>query len=674
MHISNLHKTKIYLVVLKIYLAGAAISCAAKALAQGVIANEAQNIFSFPPKERIDNIRYLIKRAAQLKHVDRDSSFLLYRSALQESYNSSYEEGIVNISFRLSDYYCRKGLYDSSISINLRIFRFCRQESPSKGNLVRLYNNLAQANFFKGEFSAATQFNYKALYELYKGETRNPELAIITYTLTARPLSLFGDHKTALKFLEFAEYLALRSRKERLLSHIYSDLATIYYNQKIWQKSYEYCRRVLSINPENCDGTAYVTAASTLAYICILHKEKQKALLYARKAFKKSETIKESGAGINALIALGYACYCSKNYRQAVHYLKKGLREAERTGGKQEMANCHGLLANIYRDRKRFKEALYHQEIYNNIKDSLWSRENIESLHKIRVNYDLIRKNATLTEKQLLITSQNNTIKDMYIWIICISSGCLIIVILSIFKHKKEIFIKSLQSERISNLQHKSEILEQEQEIALLKAMMKGGEKERARLAIELHDGVIGQLSIIKTLFNAFQNRYPVLDHAVDYKDAVQQFDDTILELRKITHNLIPEILLQEGLYDAVHLFCDRISQATGVQINVSLSGIMPPLDPDTELSIYRIIQELVQNIVKHAHATKALVHFTYHAGTLGITIEDNGSGFNKYAREGYSGMGLKNINTRINALQGNFEMTNNSYGTSVYIDLNITQ
>lgn len=225
-----------------------------------------------------------------------------------------------------------------------------------------------------------------------------------------------------------------------------------------------------------------------------------------------------------------------------------------------------------------------------------------------------------------------------------------------------------LQKEQIRTLQ-------QEQEISRLKALMEGEEKERVRIAQDLHDGIVVQFSAAKMSFGSLSHQFPDLEDSQDFRQAIQQLDTATRDLRQTAHNLLPDVLLEEGLAEAVYYFCKNLKQNAGLNIDFELCGVIPRLPPDFELSVYRIVQELVHNIIKHACATQALVQLNYqeHLHLLGITTEDNGTGIPDLSPDNKKGVGLKNIRARIASLGGHIDIRSTpEHGTIVYIEFDM--
>ncbi len=133
----------------------------------------------------------------------------------------------------------------------------------------------------------------------------------------------------------------------------------------------------------------------------------------------------------------------------------------------------------------------------------------------------------------------------------------------------------------------------------------------------------------------------------------------------------MPDMLLETGLTDAIFYHCNSLKKETGLNIIFQHYGVIPPLQQETELYLYRIVQELLQNIIKHAHANKALVQLNYHPPLLSIAVEDDGVGFDKHVID--AGMGLKSIYSRLHVLNGIIDIKSTKVaGTAIFIELNI--
>lgn len=212
-------------------------------------------------------------------------------------------------------------------------------------------------------------------------------------------------------------------------------------------------------------------------------------------------------------------------------------------------------------------------------------------------------------------------------------------------------------------LEREKAILENEQAI----------ERERTRMARELHDGLGSMLSGIKHSFNALQNQLNLDQTQQTSFDAnIYKLNESIRELRNITHRMASDSMLKYGLENSLKDYCKNMSQPGGLTIiftSVGTAGLA--LKEDKAFHLFRIVQELLQNIIKHASATEALVQLSLTGDQLHITVEDNGTGFNPSDKDDHPGIGLKNIAARISLLKGKSDFQSSpERGTSVMIEV----
>jgi signal transduction histidine kinase len=224
-----------------------------------------------------------------------------------------------------------------------------------------------------------------------------------------------------------------------------------------------------------------------------------------------------------------------------------------------------------------------------------------------------------------------------------------------------------LQQQQIVQLQNEKLLLATE-------SILKGQEDERSRLAQDLHDGLGGMLSGVKLTLSAMKGNMILPEESARlFTKAFEQLDSSIGEMRRVAHNMMPEALVKLGLQQALLDYCDGINTSNRLSIKCEFHGLESRLDNSTEIIVYRIVQELLNNIIKHADASNVLVQVIKKDAELDITIEDDGSGFIKEEAVAKKGAGLKNIQSRVDYLKGELDIKSvPGKGTSVHINCNI--
>lgn len=251
--------------------------------------------------------------------------------------------------------------------------------------------------------------------------------------------------------------------------------------------------------------------------------------------------------------------------------------------------------------------------------------------------------------------------------------GSVLIIVLAAmlyknFKRKNQLLKQAgeLKNKRIREL-------EKEQQLVVMQSVLQGQEEERSRLARDLHDGVGGLLSGIKLSLSTMRgNVYLSEENAQSVNNVIVQLDNSIAELRRVSHNMMPETLIKYGLKEALENYCENLNLSGSLKVQLQTYGMEKRIEQNTEIIVYRIAQELLNNVIKHAGATKVLIQLLRKGNRFNLTIEDDGRGFDIKNLEGNTGAGLANVKARTEYLGGTLDVHSViGAGTSVNIEGN---
>jgi len=357
-----------------------------------------------------------------------------------------------------------------------------------------------------------------------------------------------------------------------------------------------------------------------------------------------------------------------KQYSASIKVLDKALEQLKNTGShfRNEIVEAYKIYADSYEALGNYKKALQSKNMYIQLYDSLTKKDKIDMISRLEVRYGIAEKNKELALQKLRLSEVSISNQHKNILILGISLVAVLGSAIFGLWRNKNLAKQKIQRQEINNLQ-------QEMKIERLNASIAGEEKERVRIARELHDGIGGLLSAAKMNLELIKNVITG-DNKTDYYDGMKLLEEAGVELRQAAHNLMPEILLQEGLAAAVASFCERLSNKSKTQINFQSFGTQKHIGQQVDLTIYRIIQELVHNIVKHANATTAVVQLNFqNDASLGITVEDDGIGFEENPASNANGIGLKNIKERVKELRGKIDIQSTyGNGTGFYLEFQL--
>jgi len=282
-----------------------------------------------------------------------------------------------------------------------------------------------------------------------------------------------------------------------------------------------------------------------------------------------------------------------------------------------------------------YEAALKNYEVHTQLKDSIFNEKNIRKTTQLGLQYEFDKKE---TQKQLLIDKKNRQRNLAY-------TG---VGILSIFALLLYIFFRKRLKYRAKIAKQEKAQLQQENKLTAMDSMIAGQEQERARIAKDLHDSLGGLLSSVKSYFQASQqkddkNKSKVIQTAT-------LIDQAASEVRRISHNMMPHALTLSGLKDAISDIAERLEQEK-YKVTLELNEL-PKLNQTQEIMIYRLVQELIYNVKKHAEANDVFIQLYTHKNTVHLTIEDDGKGFDLQKMDN-NGLGLESVKSRVAYLNG---------------------
>jgi signal transduction histidine kinase len=355
----------------------------------------------------------------------------------------------------------------------------------------------------------------------------------------------------------------------------------------------------------------------------------------------------------------GQLAYYRKAYDSAESHLLHALQLTHNETD-EIVESIYQTLSDVYAARGEYPKAyLYHKKFMEQY--VLLKGDIKKTITSFMLNIQALEHDKRIVQKQAEISSRDAAIKKQQFWIVTMLVGLTLLGVILILAYRNYRHKKSLLSEQMRSLL-------QEQEIERLKAEAEGADKERSRIAYDLHDGILVRLANVKMNLAGFTEAAG----NTFYQDVMRQLDMASRELRNTAHNLMPEILLEDGLAQAIFYFCKATEQASGLQIKfLQIGSPLPKLTMQAETAVYRIVQGLVQNIIQHAGATTALVQLQYADHLCSITVEDNGKGMTH--AESSEGYGIRSIRNRVKILQGSFDIGSEAgQGTTVYLEFDV--
>ncbi|WP_162944433.1 tetratricopeptide repeat-containing sensor histidine kinase [Flavisolibacter nicotianae] len=368
-------------------------------------------------------------------------------------------------------------------------------------------------------------------------------------------------------------------------------------------------------------------------------------------------TVPASYAAQNLAI-IGMIYWDMRENKKAKQLLHRQATVAQKLNTNFLLQRIYDTLGVIAQAEQQYREALACKKTAQRYRVLLNKEANGQLASEMEVKYKTAEKEKALSLQRLSLLQKDLQVQKGRHSLYYMLAASVVVLLLAFLlfirtRHKKTAHQKELQS------------LQQEKEIQLLQALMQGEEKERSRIAKDLHDGVAGMLAAVKMHLSS-----SVAYEDAAYRKAVSLLDEVTADVRKTSHNLMPDVLLQHGLNIALYRYCNNISRAS-LPVLYEFAGREQRFPEGFELSVYRLVQELLHTFLRYSTATEATVQMCLQARLLCITVEDKSTGF--AARSDQSnGIGLDSLEQRIRALNGSLVFGETGSGVSAQLSFNV--
>ncbi|MDJ1500264.1 tetratricopeptide repeat-containing sensor histidine kinase [Xanthocytophaga agilis] len=563
----------------------------------------------------------------------------------------------------------------------------------SQQDSVQLYidegmrlNEIVQDSL-KGFFLTAYQtevFLYSTLYEqgiqyamkgLQQAEhLKDREFIANQYNLLGLLYAEMAQYQQAMGFFELSlTYLPPQSKHHYGLTrryHVLSNIAQCYEILKDIPAAIRYNLSSLK-EAQRQEGFRGMSVASwSLGNIFYTQGNYVQALHYYQQSLHYSEIIHDTDAAIAVYPHLFHVHSKLNDPLTANKFLNQGLAIAQKDIQRikpSSLKEFYTEVIQIYYQLFNYRNVVTYQQKLNKISEQIIHQEKKQRLAVLAAFYENEKRIAQIVlEKK----EQEAQLKQhqLFLRYMALLIGLVIITFCAFYYAFR-------QKQRLKSWQFQQQIktLNQKQEMAALRAMVEGEEQERVRIARELHDGLTGLLSAARHQVESTFRQLPLSEDKICLTSpAIQLLDKAFHEVRRISHNLMPYALQRHGLATALQEYCENVQQSGLLKIEYQQLGWRERLSPTLELWLYRIIQELISNSLKHAKATQALVQLCRFEEIIQITVEDNGQGFDTHKVNTKDGNGLLNIESRIKYMNGNLSVKSDGQGTSTHIELSL--
>ncbi len=554
-----------------------------------------------------------------------------------------------------------EGDFEQSTQKLKQAMPFFEEISYDRG-LMGCWNGLANIANFRAQHSLAAEGYEKALQYCHDLNTRititNNVASVLQHTGNAdRSLVLLRDIES--RFDESVEPLSR--------AYTYNNLGVGYNAVNQVEEARTYFQK--SLTASDLAGSGSDACLACLNVVATFSREREQPYNQAlvteclNKARLILDTIQIPRHEPFYLRLKAEDLYINRKYDQALKTCLQSADELQNFEDVEERIKVYLLLIDIYKALNQHEDALHYSEDLKLLNDSLLYNSNNNKILELEAQYQTAQKDAELAKKEIIITRQQITRNYLL-------GGLLLLVLLAAFLLSRARLRQKIKDNLIQLKQEKIHNLEKQQKLLALDYMVQGQEEERKRIAKDLHDGLGGILTTARLQLRNIEGEVQKMENLQLFERAEGLLKDASAEVRRIAHDMMPDALVNFGLLDAIQDLADNNS-TDQLSVITNFYSRENKFTEKQEINIYRIIQEIINNAIKHADASEINIEFSETESQYQLIVSDNGIGFNLEETDVEKGHGLRNIESRANYLNSNLKI-NTSVGKGTEYDFQI--
>ena len=545
----------------------------------------------------------------------------------------------------------------------------------NKHALAAFYNNSGEASVTLGNLEQAIGYYFLAM-NMYENMTTRKDTINLGYVyanLVNIYASLEQDKKAyqlALKGISIAE----KTKNNDLLTTQYKNFTSLLITLRKYDSATIFIDKMETLSKIDNNKLAFATAIAYKIDVAFSTNKLEHVLDYSNILQTLSVHLGDDNIRANSEFYKANFFFYKKKYHTANALAKKALIIILQKKLNTPVTKwTYQLLSDIALATGKIDYFKFNRQIVDSINNKNLSNKILRYTQELQVKYGLENKQTeiiSLTKQKEVHLSE---IKQKKIIATVLLIGFILFTAVGLLLYKNySQKNKLLQKETFIKQQRINE-LEKEKQLHATKSILQGQEEERKRIAKDLHDGLGGILSSTKYAFTNMKNILIITpENAEAFDRSMAMLDKSISELRRVSHNMMPESLLNFGLDTALKDYCNSINQNGNVVFSYQSFDLSDESVSTNKASvIYRIVQELINNILKHAYAKNAMVQLIRNYESLSITVEDDGFGFDTAILQNNEGIGYLNLQNRVTYLKGTIDVqTAMGKGTSINIEI----
>jgi two-component system, NarL family, sensor kinase len=349
-------------------------------------------------------------------------------------------------------------------------------------------------------------------------------------------------------------------------------------------------------------------------------------------------------------------------YKKGIDAAEQALRLAQQHDITLKYEGTYFSLAQNYEGLKDYKNASRYYHLYAQAKDSVYKNSSSEAIAEMSTKYETEKKEREIAQQKVVLTEQRAAIQFTYFLVAGLTALLIFLTIISLLVR--------------SRMKKKQQLLQTERELSVreaqIQATIQSQETERRRFAQDLHDGMGQLISSLRLALHNVNKETSLEERVTVVEKGESILNDMHNEIRSIAFNLMPQTLVKYGVVPALKEMAERVNGSNKVFVRVSDFDMPERLEEVAEVSLYRIIQEWINNVMKYSDAKLIQVQLTGYDDEVNIIIEDDGAGFDVLDLERGNGNGWKNIKSRLSLIKATIEIDSRKGMTGVTVVIKI--
>ena len=518
------------------------------------------------------------------------------------------------------------------------------QFPKSKNELVKVAFMNLKANYLSssGKSDLAIEV-YIEIAEILEKLGEKDKL-IINYNNIANQFGEIYNFEKHLEYLLKAYAILQEVDDKRMEIFLLSSIAESYKLLKDFDKSKEWAEKAINVapNPNSLqDKKGLSKGYAILADYYARNNDFEKALYYSEQSVSTLEFLKTDISLGNALFEKSLILYRKQDFKGAKIAMDSAVKMFRELNHNSRLTQSLLFAGLIYEKNGDFKGATALLLEHIRLKDNALLEQNVTVVNELTTKYETEKKERQIAEQELEIQKKSVQMRNWLIAGIVVFGG----------------FLTFLYIMR-RNQKNKLKIIEKEKQNEILSARVLGEEVERSRISKELHDGIASNLVAVKL---QIENNTEISQKILSL------VQETHKEVRQIAHNLMPIDFEKQNLVDVIKSFCEECT-TDNRPVNFQTNTEKIILDKDRSMVLYRVVQEFIQNAIKHSQAQQIDVLLMENEGLVTLNIEDNGVGFDTKLKE--TSKGLSGVIDRLEKIKGKVNIDSSDKGTSVFISI----